>query len=212
MQRCGTKSFGDFFRKNGLRVWSWRETEKYNLGERVFEGDWINIISSGVFNNFDVFEDAPFYHPIFAKFLSKSAENSKFIYFHRPASDWYDSMVTHSNGMTLGVLRRHAFYYDRLEDLNYLRENGLERIKKLGIIGLKNHYENLYTRHRYQISELFSGVNNSRFFSCSLYDKNKFKLMSDHFSLSFSDTAEVKSHATKTSVKEVLLNHKHLFI
>ena len=52
----------------------------------------------------EVFEDGPFQDPQFAKFLSQHIDGSKFIYFQRPADDWYKSMVTH-RGLTLGDRR-----------------------------------------------------------------------------------------------------------
>ncbi|MFA9476628.1 MAG: hypothetical protein ACERJ2_19025, partial [Filomicrobium sp.] len=68
MQRCGTKSFGDFFRKNGYRVFSWSETVTTDLHGLFADGKWLDILNSGIFNDYDVFEDAPFSDPVFARF------------------------------------------------------------------------------------------------------------------------------------------------
>ena len=81
MQRCGTKSFGDFFRKNGFQVFSWNENLQYKIADLYWEGKWLEILESGISEKSDVFEDGPFYFPESARFLANYMPNPRFIYF-----------------------------------------------------------------------------------------------------------------------------------
>ena len=96
-------------------VFSWKQIKAAEVSERWFQGKWNQIIDSGIFDEYDVFEDGPFSDPNFAAFLSNNIPDSRFVYFERPVEDWYKSMVTHSAGLTPGNLIRHAHVYDRLE-------------------------------------------------------------------------------------------------
>lgn len=210
MQRCGTKSFGDFFRQRGMRVFSWAEIERHELGRKWFEGRWLEILNSGIFQDFDVFEDGPFQDPAFSRFLSQSVAESRFVYFHRPSSDWYKSMVTHSKGLTLGDVGRHCYTYDRLEDLHFLRAELGAGVKKLSLIGMKEHYERLYNRHHRQILEKFSTIDPSRFFVDELYNAEKFAHLCRHFGMEAGGEVDQHSHRSSVSVAEVLRAHRYL--
>lgn len=213
MQRCGTKSFGDFFRKNGFNVCSWNEIVRHRIGELYWSGQWLDILKCGIFEKYDVFEDGPFFHPQFARFLANYVPNSRFVYFHRPSDDWFKSMITHSNGLTLGQISRHAYLYDRLEEMEFLRDNfdEFDKISKLPMIGMKDHYTRLYRRHQLQVSALFKDFKQERFFSESLYDESKFEKMSRKFGLRLQDSSEQKSHQSNVSFSEVISNHKYLY-
>ena len=211
MQRCGTKSFGDFFKREGFRVFSWPEITRYNLSNDWFDGHWLKILQSEVIKGYDVFEDGPFQDPQFAKFLSQHIDGSKFIYFQRPADDWYKSMVTHSRGLTLGDLTRHCYAFDRLEELNFMRQNGLGNLKKLNMLGMKSHYVRIYKRHQDQIFEKFSHQPSDNFFFCDLYDPEKFRKMCEHFSLRFNKVQEQHSHKSQQNFSDVVREHKYMF-
>lgn len=109
LQRCGTKTFGDFFKKNNYRVFSRDQTEKFKLMDYWFNCDWNKIISLNIFNDYDVFEDFPFCDPVFVRYLSNNIQNLNFVYFDRPSVDWYKSMVTHTDGMNPGNILYHSF-------------------------------------------------------------------------------------------------------
>lgn len=213
MQRCGTKSFGDFFRKNGFQVFSWNENVKYKISDLYWEGKWLDILESGIFEKYDVFEDGPFYFPKFARFLANYVKKSRFVYFHRPPDDWYKSMITHTNGLTLGQIRRHAFNYDRLEEMEFLKHNldNFDEITRLPMIGMKEHYTRLYRRHQLQISALFDDFNVKQFFAESLYDELKFDKMAKHFCLSLQHTSDQKSHKSPDTFSKVVNNNKYLY-
>ena len=206
MQRCGTKSFGDFFRKNGYRIFSWKQIAEYKIPELFFDNKWIEIIESGIFEDFDVFEDGTFFEPQFSRFLANYIPESKFVYFDRPIEDWFKSMITHSDGLTLGHILRHCYFYDRLEELDFHEkyDKGLKEIKKLPIIGMKDHYSRIYLRHKLQIKAKFKHLDKTRFFSASLYEKDKFERMSNHFGLNLKDTSETKSHVSSKTLSQVV--------
>lgn len=210
MQRCGTKSFGDFFRKQGMRIFSWAEIERHELGRLWFEGRWQEILNSGIFQDYDVFEDGPFQDPAFSRFLSHSVAGSRFVYFHRPPSDWYKSMVTHSKGLTLGDVGRHCYTYDRLEDLHFLREELGAGVKKLSLVGMKEHYERIYSRHHRQILERFSTIEPSRFYVDELYNAEKFMRLCQHFGMAAGAAEDQHSHRSSVSFADVLRAQKYL--
>ncbi len=211
LQRCGTKSFGDFFLKNGLRVFSWRDIDRLKIQDLWFEGRWLDILKSGIFEDYDVFEDGPFMDPVFAKFLSQCIPDSRFAYFHRPASDWYKSMVTHSFGATLGDLRQHCYIYDRLEDLHFLQREIGKDLKKLNLIGMKAHYEGVYERHHHQVLEKFSNIEDTRFYCDDLYSEDKFDRMCKKFEISLPDQSDQLSHKTRRTFVGVVSDHDYLF-
>ena len=211
MQRCGTKSFGELFKTNGFRVCSWPEIEKFDFVEKVINGKWLDVLNSEIFDEFDVFEDGPFMLPEFAIFLSNYVENSKFAYFHRPPDDWYKSMVTHSNGLTLGDVGRHCYLYDRLDDLHFIRSQNVKKIKKLSLVGMKDHYTKCYEIHKHQIQFLFSKISPDRFYVDELYNKDKFENMNEHFGLDLENTNDVHAHKSTHEFGEIVRSHSYLF-
>lgn len=213
MQRSGTKSFGDFFRKNGYRVFTWIQLKERGIAKLYWDGKWCDILSSGIFDEFDVFEDGPFWHPRFARFLGNYVDESRFVYFHRPPDDWYKSMCTYAKGVTFGDVTSHAYLYDRLDDLEFIRSNiqNSADLCSLPMIGMREHYVRLYRRHSLEISALFKDFYSGRFFSSSLYDQYKFDNMAKWFGIQMRDTSEQISHKTAVSFAEVVSSHKCLF-
>ena len=69
-------------------------------------------------------------------------------------------MVTHSNGLTLGHILRHSYFYDRLEELDFhdKYDKNFNNIKKLPIIGMKEHYSRIYMKHKLQIKAKFKNL------------------------------------------------------
>lgn len=210
MQRCGTKSFGELFRQNGFRVCSWADIERLELPRLVIEGKWLDILQSGIFEQFDVFEDGPFQNPEFSLFLSNYVPNSKFVYFHRPADDWYKSMVTHSHGRTLGNAGRHCYKYDRLDELRFIREQAGVEMEKLNLTGMKHHYTRCYELHKEKILYLFADLPQERFYADALYNKEKFDKMNMQLGLGLSDTQEVHTHKSPLSFSDVMQEHYSL--
>lgn len=84
-------------------------------------------------------------------------------------------MVKHTFGLILGDLKKHCFFYDRLEELEFLKKNIKKfNIKKLSLIGVKDHYIRIYNRHRLQILTKFEMYDQSNFLNFNLEYKEKF--------------------------------------
>lgn len=213
MQRCGTKSFGHFFRQNGLKVFSWEESEKFNLGNLYFDGKLNEIFKLGIFEAYDVFEDYPFYDPYFSKILANYIPQSKFVYFYRNEDDWYKSMINHTTGLTLGDLEKHCYLYDRLEELEFLKKNLKKfNIKKLSLLGMKEHYIKIFNRHRLQILANFDGFDENRFLSFDLDDKNKFKKINKAWKLNYKKISDINYHPSRNKFEDTINKHTYLFL
>ena len=211
LQRSGTKSFGNFFKKNGYQVLSWPQSYSLNLNQLILDGQWLHFLKSGLIEKFDVFEDSPFWVPELVSFIYQYVPDSRFVYFSRPSADWYRSMVTHSDGLTLGSVDWHCYWYDRLDDLEMLRDNGRLSPKKLPMLGMQRHYERIFLEHERKVKARFARFDASRFFVGHLYDKDKYKQMAEHFSLKLDDTADEHIHKSKRTVSDVLDKHRFLY-
>lgn len=204
MQRCGTTSFGDFFEQNGYSRWGWQETQESGLSELVFKRKYLDILDLQITKNHSVFEDGPFFQPDFAKFIANYIPESKFVYFSRPAEDWYASLLTHSMGFNPGELERHCLVYDRLDELAFLRERCGDTLQKLPIIGMKSHYTKCYELHKSKVLYMFSDLPKERFFSGELYDKDKYFKLKEQFGLNLHSMEDVKSNVTTHDVSDVV--------
>ena len=211
MQRCGTKSFGEFYKKNGFPVCSWAQLAKNKWGHKIYDGKYLEVINSSEFNSYQVFEDGPFYRIDFVKFLYQCFPDSIFIYFHRPAEDWFKSMITHSNGKTLGINKKglevHCNLYDRLQDYLFIKNKMKAYPDKINLFDNFEHYTNQYKKHQDRIRLFFNDKPASRFFEASLYDKDKFKNLEEHFGLGLTKTDEVHIHKSQSNPKEIIENY-----
>lgn len=212
LQRCGTKTFSRFFARNGYRSFTWVHTAQTNLQEMVQQGKWVEVLNSGIFNQFDVFDDYPFYLPEFARFLVNYIPNSKVVFMTRPADDWFKSMLVHSKGLTLGELEEHCYRYNRLGELAFLKQYGIDNLKKLNMIGMKDHYCRMYQLHIEEIRYKFKDLPADRFFEGSLYDSNKFVAMNEQLGLNLEFTDEMHAHKSDEQIEDTFRRHKYLFV
>jgi len=213
MPRCGTKSFSTFLKQNNFKVLDWEPNSRNEISAMYFSGKLNDLINTKYIKDHEVFEDSPFFHPHLAKFISNYISDSYFVYFYRPAEDWYISMLKHSDGKTFENLKEHAYTYDRMEELDFLDKNyhGDVNIKSLSMIGLKDHYIRQYEKHKLKIFSFFKDDNfdKSRFFSASLYDEQKFQKMSNHFNLNCKFLDDVKVHESRVTLEEVIKKHEN---
>ena len=115
VQRTGTTSVGQFFRDHNFRVATWNDSRKNNWTLNWIKGDHKRIFESRDFKLNQVFEDDPWWCLDFYKILFHRFPNAKFILIERDADRWFDSMVSHSNGKTLGNTHQHTLLYNRLD-------------------------------------------------------------------------------------------------
>lgn len=205
MQRTGTTSVGDFFRKYGFKVAGWSAVEKNNWSKLHFDGDYDSIFSSQVFKKHKVFEDGPWSTGHFYKYLFYRFPQSKFILFTRNADDWFNSMVNHSKGMTLGNTFRHCNFYNReTEYYNYVGANhNYENSQADNLLpitqDLREHYKNIYINRNSQAIDFFKAKDpeNKRFIHLSLDDNDKWVKLGKYFSMEIPENFEVHSNRSK---------------
>ena len=111
VQRTGTTSVGQFFRQHGFRVCTWDVSHKNEWSNSWLKGDYNAIFKSKDFAVNQVFEDDPWWCNDFYKVLFHRFPQAKFVMLERDSDKWFDSMVKHSRGKTLGNTHRHAIIY-----------------------------------------------------------------------------------------------------
>ncbi|MCW2305972.1 sulfotransferase [Rhodobium gokarnense] len=191
-QRCGTKSFSQFFRRNGYTAASWNETARNQWPLASLEGRFKDILDSEDFRSHTVFEDGPWYHPPLFKYLYWTFPDARFVYFSRPVEDWLKSMKSHSKGFAPGDPKRHSMVYDRLSDYYALLDAGVE--PQLRIEGAEEIYVRAFNNHRLQVRAFFEDKPADRFFAGELYDADKFAKLGKAWGLSFDSSADVHIH------------------
>ena len=194
LQRCGTKSFGQFFRRNGFRVASWEQTKKHGWNEiALAQGRFQQLVNSTPFNAFTVFEDGPWFEISVIRFLYWAVPNSRFIYFHRPVEDWFKSMLALNHGLIIGDPKRHCLTYERLNDYYEAIAAGRSPAE-LRMDDHFEHYKTQFENHALRIKAFFEDKPSNRFFSGDLYDAEKWMKLNAQFGLELKDMSDVHIH------------------
>lgn len=165
-QRTGTTSVGKFFMDHGYKVATWSVSRRNKWTLSWFKGDYETIFNSKDFKASQVFEDDPWWCLDFYKILFHRYPKAKFVLLERDANEWYDSMIKHSNGKTLGNTHRHSFIYGRLSEY-YLEDQDkksaytheLDNLLPLNE-DLREHYIKIY-RERIEEVKLFFRIHDS---------------------------------------------------
>ena len=142
-QRTGTTSTGKFLKQNGFNVAGWTVCINNKWVHSCYDGDFEKVFNSDAFKKNNVFEDAPWFWPNFYKFLYHRFPNSIFVHLERNPSDWFRSMVTHSEGKTLGNLERHLDIYQRYGDYLWLKEQKI-KVDHCTLFDKSSHYIEQY--------------------------------------------------------------------
>lgn len=203
-QRTGTTSVGQFFKKHGYSVATWEVSRKNKWTPLWFDGDYESIFQSDDFKKSQVFEDDPWWCLDFYKVLYHRFPKAKFILFTRDSDKWFDSMVSHSDGKTLGNTFRHAKIYRREKEyyekfgtnLSNYDFNKIDNLLDLNE-SHRSHYKNIYEFRNNEIKEFFKIHDYSRFFFCELEDKNKWQKLGDFFRIEVMKDFEVHVNASK---------------
>jgi len=202
-QRTGTTSTGAFFARAGYRVAVWRVSRKNRWSDLWFRGDYETIFSSGDFKKSQVFEDDPWWCGDFYKVLFHRFPRSRFIQFTRDPDRWFDSMLSHSEGRSLGntyrhskLYRRESEYYERFGDITY----GNDEIDNLLPLteDHRSHYTGVYGLRNREISEFFAAHDPSRIVSLELEDPQKWVKLGDYFGISVPDDLEIHSNRSES--------------
>ncbi|MCG8308799.1 MAG: hypothetical protein MI975_15500, partial [Cytophagales bacterium] len=186
-QRTGTTSTGQFFKDHGFKVANWNISRKYGWTESWFKGDYETIFNSKDFKKNIVFEDDPWWLLDFYKVLFHRFPKSKFVLLEREPDKWFDSMVSHSNGKSLGNTHRHAIVYNREEEF-YLNNLGIENAYTQEIDNLlplneehRQHYKQIYINRNTEIKLFFKLHDQNRIFLGKLEDPEIWQKMGSFF-------------------------------
>ncbi len=115
-QRTGTTSTGQFFKDHGYKVATYGVSKHNAWTQSWLKGDYEKIFKSLHFKNHQVFEDDPWWCTDFYKVLFHRFPKAKFVLLERDADKWFNSMVSHSNGQTLGNTHTHSVLYNRTDE------------------------------------------------------------------------------------------------
>ncbi|MFT4850359.1 MAG: hypothetical protein ACI83B_002916 [Sediminicola sp.] len=200
MQRSGTTSVGDFFEQFGYPVARNSYSRQNSWGESWFNGDFESIFKSKDFKSFQVFEDSPWWFTDFYKVLYHRFPNSKFVLFTRDSDSWFKSMVSHSNGQTLGNTKVHCKVYRREKEYNHKLDtdpsfkpsNKIDNL--LTLDGHREHYKEIYDLRNREIIDFFNENDSSRLIVCDLRDSNKWKRLGEFFGIEVPADAKYHSH------------------
>ena len=177
-QRTGTTSVGQFFADHNFRVATSYTSRTNEWTLKWFKGDYESIFNSLTFRSHQVFEDDPWWCLDFYKVLFHKFPNSKFILLERDADKWFDSMVTHSGGKTLGntlihshLYRRENEYYETCDNIGFYKnqtDNSLTISEKN-----RTHYTEIYKLRNQEVKDFFKHFASERLFYGSLEDVQK---------------------------------------
>jgi len=180
MQRNGTTSCGQFLRDCGFRVASYGISSPMRWSYHWLDGDYEAIFRSLAFRSFQAYEDDPWWSPDFYRQLFHRFPNSKFILFYRDSDKWFDSMLRHSQGKSVGntyahckIYRRLDEFYDQLDHNEHFhpREKGVENLMSLK--SKRDHYVGIYEEYNREVMEFFKKKDPSRLFVSRLEDDQK---------------------------------------
>lgn len=180
MQRNATTSCGQFLKDHGFRVANYSVSNDLNWSRHWMDGNFEAIFSSKAFRSFQAFEDSPWWFPDFYKYLYHRFPTSRFILFYRDSNKWFESMLRHSNGRTLGntyghckIYRRLDEYYDKVDRDPGFHPHVEGDDNLMSLHGKKDHYIQIYEEYNREVQEFFHRHDLSRLFTAELEDDGK---------------------------------------
>lgn len=204
MQRNGTTSLGNFFSHFGYPVATGGASKRYHWSKMWYDGDLEGVFRSTEFNSFQVFEDDPWWFPEAYKVLYHRFPNSKFILFTRDSGSWFKSMLSHSNGKTLGNTKRHCKIYRREKEFYYNVDNNpsfnysnIETDNLLQLQGHEDHYRELYEIRNREVIEFFNERDPNRLILCELSDTEKWNKLGKFFGINVPENFSMHSGKSK---------------
>lgn len=205
MQRNGTTSVGQFFKIHGFKVANWYRSQANKWAYHWLNGDFEAIFNSNDFKSFQVFEDDPWWFPEFYKILYHRFPKAKFILFTRDEEKWFESMMNHSSGKSLGNTRLHCKIYRREDDFFDLKEkSGWQEYDDLKIDNLltlkeaEEYYKSTYNRHNREVKEFFLKNAPESLFVTALEDPMKWQKLGEFMGMSIDKDFEIHVNKSKT--------------
>jgi hypothetical protein len=206
-QRTGTTSVGRFFADHGFKVATWQVSFANAWSLAWFEGDHERIFASADFKAHQVFEDDPWWLSDFYKVLFHRFPDARFVLLERDADQWFDSMVSHSKGRTLGNTHRHAHIYDRSDEYALLSgspgsySNTIDNLLPLGEAH-RTHYKRIYLNRLREVRLFFDRFGPERLFQGRLEEVDIWKRMGDAFGIMVKDGYVAHANASKPRNEE----------
>jgi hypothetical protein len=208
-QRTGTTSVGKFFADHGRAVATWHVSRSNEWSLAWFKGDHEQIFCSADFSRHQVFEDDPWWLSDFYKVLFHRFPDARFVLLERDADRWFDSMVSHSKGRTLGNTHRHAQIYDRGEEYAALSggpglySNTIDNLLPLDERH-REHYKRIYNDRNREVHLFFERFGPERLFHGRLEDPTIWKRMGEAFGIQVAETYTVHANASAARSREVI--------
>jgi hypothetical protein len=204
LQRTGTTSTGQFFREHGYPVATFAISWTNSWTFRYWAGDYESIFRSYDFKTSLVFEDDPWWLNDFYKVLYYRFPTSKFILLERDADKWFDSMVSHSKGKTLGNTHIHCAQYQRLKEFHEttighgsIYTNVIDNALPLGE-AQREHYTNFYRIRNKEVLLFFQHHDVTRLFNAQLEDSDLWQKMGSFFHVNVHEGYNVHLNKSKT--------------
>lgn len=202
-QRNGTTSTGNFFSDHGFKTAGYPVSKMNHWTLEWFKGNYEAIFNSKDFKRNSVFEDDPWWCGDFYKYLFNRFPDSKFILIERNPNNWFDSMLKHSSGKSIGNTFLHASLYNRLLDLDSsMMENAYTNVvdRKLLINpDLKEEYQKIYLSHNLAVKCFFETQDPTRLFIGKLEDKDLWIKMGEYFGINVQ--SDYKSHENASNFR-----------
>lgn len=204
LQRTGTTSTGRFFKDFGYSVATYWVSKENSWTMSYFNGDLETIFRSKDFIYSKVFEDDPWWVGDFYKLLYHRFPKSKFILLERDADKWFNSMVSHSNGRTLGITHIHSTQYQRLKEFHEVVGVG-QNNAYTGIIdnalplgeAHREHYTSFYKIRNEEVKLFFHHHDGGRLFNARLEDEELWLKMGRFFNIDVQPGYNIHLNQTK---------------
>lgn len=202
MQRSGTSSVGDFLEQWGFKRVGHQLSRSKNWTTHWLNGNYGAIFEDPLFTQNDVFEDDPWWCPDFFKYVYHRVPNSKFILLTRDSDAWFKSMISHSNGYSLGLTDIHAKIYRREDDLLWLQKNiknfNVSVPQGMTLFDKADHYKRVYERHINEVQTFFDTFAPDALFVGELNRQEIWSEIAEWLALPQHESIEMNSHAHKT--------------
>ncbi len=204
MQRSGTTSVGQFLNDHGYYVAGSGDSKMYKWDYYWHIGDFESIFKSFSFRSFSAYQDSPWWAPDFYKILFHKFPKAKFILLYRDSDKWFDSMLKHSNGNTLGNTKRHCKIYRRMNEFyNESEKNpainskfhiGIDNMMSLE--GMRSHYKSIYEEHTKEVIDYFNQFNTKALFVGKLEDLGVWQEVGNFLGINVDP--DYRAHANKS--------------
>ena len=198
-QRTGTTSTGKFLADHGFRVATFSVSRKNLWTGAWFREKYDKIFSSIDFQYHQAFEDDPWWCLEFYKELNWRFPHARFVLFTRDSDKWFDSMVRHSKGRSLGNTEVHATLYDRLDEFrekfpNYVNPGKADNLLELAEEH-REHYKNVYESRNNEVIDFFKERDN--FIHLQLEDDDKWNKLGEFLELKVNDSYSAHENNSK---------------